>query len=249
MLRQLSCLIPALLITTMAQAAMATPPDVITVRDVLFGSTKEQVMVLRTTTDNLGQYYAEQRDVLLLVIDRATGAERQYPVYRVRASADFDRDPQGDLRVHSATPRGGVDPFALLTAANGMPLLWDGEPKPADWNTATFSDEDGTVVLRFADEETASIPMVAILRHFDATLLRTAEVLGDYSRIAPVSTADLLEGRAQICNSASARRIDDRSGAPVLGLLRVNCELEEGGGEVSLLVPVKMDAKTGEEAE
>lgn len=239
--------LPALMALTIAGPAAATPPDMLGVHDVLFGSAPGQVMVLRTTRDNLGQYYAEQRDVVLITIDRATGAEQQQPVYRMRAEADFDTDPQGDLRVHRAMALpDAVDPFALLSAAQGAPLLGDGEPVAGGWHTGTIQDIDGIMVVHFEDGRTARAPMAHLLRKMDATLLRTAGVLGDYSRIAPVSTADLLAGRTQICTSINARRIDDRSGTPALAMLRVDCEQEEGGAEISLLVPLMMDAIPGD---
>ncbi|MFC4256255.1 hypothetical protein GRI97_11000 [Altererythrobacter xixiisoli] len=226
----------------MAHPAAATPPDMLTVRDVLFGSTPNQVMVLRTTQDNLGQYYAEQRDTILIVIDRATGREQQYPVYRMRSEADFDIDPMGDRRIARAVPlANAVDPFALLTAAGGMPLIGDGDPPAEGWNTGTAADVDGVMVLTFADGRTARAPMAAILQQMDATLQTTAGVLGDYSRIAPIGTADLLSGRTHACRPISARRIDDRSGTAATAILRVDCE-EDGDAGISLLTVLTMDS-------
>lgn len=72
--------------------ASATPPDIIDVRDEIFGISQTQVLLLRTTFDNPGPHIAGRNDVLLVSVDIATGERTLWPVYRIYRGPD----PQSD---------------------------------------------------------------------------------------------------------------------------------------------------------
>ena len=81
-----------------ATMAQATPPDMIHIEDELFGFSPDHVYLLRKSHDNLGLYSAYVRNVALVAIDRHTGDEQIWPVWRIRSVPDQDKDPHKSTR-------------------------------------------------------------------------------------------------------------------------------------------------------
>lgn len=221
-----------------APAALATPPDIIDVRDELFGVSSCCVLTLRMTNDNLGVYDVIQRDVALIVTDRESQEETLYPVYRVRGRSDPDRD-DGALAYTAAALPDSVDPFALLSGMNGAALsVGDGflsavGPVGRDGDWLTIAVEGGRVRVRMED----------VLRRAEGSMSGLAAIVGDYDRPAPVATADLLEGRlgdGADCDFPEAWRLHDRTGGAPVILLRVECGPDWEG--TSILTPLAVSS-------
>lgn len=223
---------------SIGQMAAATPPDMISVRDELFGIAPGSIVLMRTTDDNLGLYDAEHHDSVLVVVDRETGQETLWPVYRVRRTADLNRDATGILQtaVGEVLP-GAVNPYEKLRILHGI-------PKPALYKTTSDQGEvvvqGGMLTIRYDDGVVIEAQISGILGQLEASLDRLAETVGDYPRFAPISTTDLLKGRLyapQVCDFTEPFSYDDKSGHETIRLLRATCTDE---GEVtSILVQLR----------
>ncbi|MFV0475613.1 MAG: hypothetical protein ACK5MQ_15610 [Pikeienuella sp.] len=228
----------ALSIVAMGQGASATPPDIIDVRDELFGVSACCVLLLRETDDNLGVYDAFQKDTLLVSIDRESGETTQKPVYRAMGRADYERDELGEIRLYSGeTLPGSVEPFAALAGMSGA---------PARAGAGAVHDEAGPVregdglSMSFRDGPAVRASVSALMRRFQAALDETVKIVGDYERLATIPTRELFAGLARDpagCRFDRAYRLDDRVGAPII-LLRAICGEETGEGIASLLLPL-----------
>lgn len=218
----------AALLWAAAPAAQATPPDTLSLRDELFGVAPCCVLVMRVTSDNLGLYDGTHRDAVLVVIDRRSGEERQHPVYRITGRAGQEQ----------AVPLpGAAAPYALLGGMRGLPL------SQADGLVSAFravTREADTLVVTGEDGPPIRAGIPALLRRLEASMAGLAQVLGDYPRPAPVSTADLLEGRAgqgSACRFTGAWRVGDPASGPPAELVRVECQAE--GETTSVLLPLR----------
>lgn len=225
------------LLCLMAHATMATPPDILDVHDELFGIAKESILVLRSTRDNLGTYYTDQQDVLLVEIDRETGAETLYPVYRMRSEAGTAPDDSDLSRTRNGTlaPE-SVNPYRKLYELNGEPFWRPDFQKEESVSIKVTAD---LVRVEFDDGVVAEAERAALLGRHASALDDLAKALGEYSRIAPVTPHDLLDDAVsdpESCQFADAFRHDDLSGAQPVQLLRVTCDAY--GQVTSLLVPI-----------
>lgn len=223
------------LVCALASAASSTPPDMIDIRDELFGVAPCCVLVKPTTNDNLGLYGSIHSDVVLVSIDREGGSETLYPVYRVRSQPDLDRDANGNVMAHRAEPLpGSVEPFTLLAELNGIPVqagdyLVSG-PEP----TMRIGEMLAVPVDR---NSTLQVEIAQLMRQVAASVASLALVVGEYDRLAPITTAELLEGRFSgpfDCRFDSAWRLDDRSGTAPTTMLRADCDND--GEFTSILV-------------
>jgi hypothetical protein len=216
----------SLVMGLLCTAARATPPDTLSLRDDLFGIAPCCVLVMRVTNDNLGLYDATHRDAVLVVIDRQSGEERQYPVYRITG-----REAQTQV----VPLPGAVDSFALLGSMGGLPL------SQADGLVSAFRSvtRDGDrLAVEGEDGPPISAEVSTLLRRLEASMAGLARVLGDYQRPAPVSTADLLQARAgAACDFTAAWRVDDQQGGAPARLVRVECRND---GEItSVILPLR----------
>lgn len=224
----------------LAAPAAATPPDMVGLRDELFGVSAEYVFLLRYVFDNHGVYESEQRDLLLVALNRRTRTETIWPVYRARHGADYERgnDLGRPYRIDPITVEGQVDPFAKLREMQGMPIgpAWmrDSTParvEPGD-RMVTLTDEAGR---RFGQD-------IAALRQARATALTaTADAIGDYPRMNQTTIHDLLgtlDEWQQDCIYTDGYRFSSELGAAPTAMLRVTCTDGEDGQEWSLLMLV-----------
>lgn len=215
-----------------AAPASATPPDVIDVRDEVFGITPGQVLVLRSTRDNLGLYEAEHRDVFLVAIDRASGKETLHPVYRAQTGPgeQADRPP----RTQGSRLPGSVDPFEVLRKAGGIAR------DRSEWRTGpSASLRADAVSIAFQDGATVQLKLAPLLRRVSSSLDELAGAIGDYSRLAPISTRDLLAGQtfdAAACDFQEPMHYLGLDRTPAVRLMRVTCGAEEQSASLLVLV-------------
>lgn len=219
-----------------AHSASATPPDIVDVRDELFGISRSSLFLLRTTCDNLGLHTSEHRDVVLVAIERSTGKESLWPVYRARNVPD--EGARGDAqKTVVRMPANAVDPYAKLREAEGYPV---GPGDGFDAARMSVKIEGGILTMSDADGEIARREVASILADVTASLDRLADAIGDYERLAPIRTRDLIGGQtfqAEQCKASDPFAYDDRSGAPPVRIVRLTCQ-EEEGQTTSLLMPI-----------
>ncbi len=212
-----------------ATMAQATPPDMIHIEDELFGFSPNHVYLLRKSHDNLGLYSAYVRNVALVAIDRHTGDEQIWPVWRIRSVPDQDKDPDGIVsKVTDETPPGAVDPIQILREAGGIPAI--GIPPvgsmyliaaPNNGNDfamlGAFDLDDGTHFAPDQDALTAGV---------SAALDRFAAMMGDYDRFGPLETSDLLAGTgftSADCLYAASSILPAGAETPPANLVQVFC--------------------------
>lgn len=214
-------------LSAIAPAALATPPDLINVRDEVFGVSSCCLLTLRTTSDNLGIYDGVHRDVVLVVTDRESLEETQYPVYRVRGRIDHD---SVDLAYvyKAARPPEAVDPFAVLSSLDGGP-----QSSADNFLSAAgpVGRADDRLTIPIKGDGQISVEVEDILQRAEESINGLAAVVGDYERLAPVETGELLAGRigdGADCDFPEAWLLGHRTdGAPV-ALLRMYCDSMEG---------------------
>ncbi len=221
--------------------AAATPPDVINLRNELFGISTSHVFVLRSTQDNLGLHIADRSDTLLVALDLATGAETLWPVYSVsRGPADSDTSGEtSEVVMHG--PKDSVNPFAILTEYQAVPI-------EAAFDLG-FVGQPLDLTLT-EDSLTLTYPETGAVYRLDGATLqsgltgsvnRVADTIEDYDRFAPVSTRSLLVDRSYDradCTASDPRQISALIETPPVQLVRVTCTDEDGLDETSFFVVV-----------
>lgn len=218
--------------------ALATPPDIINVRDEFFGVSESSIFVLRITYDNLGLHDSAQRDVVLVALDRRTQEETSWPVYRARSAPDYEQDEAGATsRIDRLALPDAVDPFEMLGELGGMPV----GAKDMGYHVAAEPEMRGdAVVIAYDDGAEFRSDMGTLLQGVTVSLNALAERLGDYDRMAPVHTRDLLGDlafRSDECRISDPHRFNIPWGtAPTLAA-RLTCDDNEGQF-ISLLVLV-----------
>ena len=219
--------------------AQATPPDIVNIGDELFALGKDAVLVLRRSRDNLGLYNAEVDSTALVAIDRQSGAERIWPVYRTRRLPDYEADASGmRMQVLPEAIAGAVNPYDILHELQARPLSWPGDFDPTP---GALHEQDGMVSVSYGDDLTYRRPLQEMLDSLAASQAALAQDIPDYTRFGPLGLGDLLSGRqftAAQCSIADPTRLDDRSGAPPVVLVRFRCEEESDGPSSALLLPL-----------
>ncbi|MFV0409174.1 MAG: hypothetical protein ACK5LJ_05600 [Paracoccus sp. (in: a-proteobacteria)] len=222
-----------------APAAQATPPDEISLRDELFGISRNRVFVLRSSHDNLGAYDAETRNIALIAIDRQTGAEQEIrPVYRTSRFPDYGGDPDGlMMKLKAPALPGAVDPYAILRAAEGHPVI--GRIGMSDASPPSSNPE---LLLPFDDGKHVFIRNPEMLKSRLVPMLnRFADTMGEYPRPGPLSARDFLtgpEGDKAHCFLDGGVIIDDDAAAVPVNLIRADCTMDEVVfGSFLMLVP------------
>ena len=223
--------------TVIAGLALATPPDMVDVRDELMGLAQESMIILRTTRDNLGVYDAEQRDIVLVETDWATGKETLHPVYRYRSEPDGAGEG-GTMspKVTGSVPADGVNPYMFLRERDGAPFLGV-DDRAVD--LGSIETTDSLITIRFSEAPETQIAVTDLLERFSASLDNLADMLGDYPRLAPVTPRDLIGGLTYdpaTCQFSDAMRYMDDRGEPAQ-FIRVSCDTD--GQLASLLVPLR----------
>lgn len=104
--------------------AMATPPQIVGVREQPIGVNETHLFVLRILNDNLGRHQTTQTDVVLIARNRATNADDQHwPVMRVLDHGMDYAFEEFENRVDPVPFGKKVNPYAVLLWRNARPLL------------------------------------------------------------------------------------------------------------------------------
>lgn len=220
---------------TVGQLALATPPDIADVRDEFLGLSGDNIFIIRSTRDNLGVYDAEQRDVVLVLIDRTTGQETLLPVYSSRTSTNEPTQQNAPMSKSTTAilPKGAVNPYATLQEQSGTALSL------AETESGKISESGDAVEVRFSDEPAVKLSKAKLLTQASANLDQLAAQIGDYPRLAPLTLKDLIAGQdfsGAECSFDQPVSIQDFRGKPPARLLRVSCDSE--GQILSMLLPV-----------
>ena len=133
---------------------------------------------------------------------------------------------------------GAVNPYDILQELRARPLSWQGD---FDLPPGALHEQDGMVSVSYGDGQTYRRPLQEMLDSLAASQAALAQDIPDYTRFGPLGLGDLLSGRqftvAQ-CSIADPTRLDDRSGAPPVVLVRFRCEEESDGQSSALLLPL-----------
>lgn len=138
----------------------ASPPQVVGVRDVLFGANDTHILLIRTTGDNLGRYQPTQNDILLIARNRETNVDDQvWPIARTLDHGVDFADYGLDQRVETLPLGGRVDPFDILLETGARPMLGSTPMSAAELGvelgageaSISLEEEDTVHRLTFAD--------------------------------------------------------------------------------------------------
>ena len=230
----------ALALLIVAPAA-ATPPDIVDLHDELFGIGLEEVLVLRTVTDNMGLHAIGLSTVFLAAIDGATGEETLWPLYRARFAPDHDRDPTGNTMGIETWPlTDPADPFAILTERKVVPagtagLLW-----PQAGTVTVTLDAEGLSVSH-DDGASFHLPAPQLAEILERTTGQLAELAQPYSRPNTLTLADLLAGRdiaPDGCTASEDALLRFPAQTAPIQLVRITCGDPEEDFTLSRLVVV-----------
>jgi hypothetical protein len=138
-----SVALPALL----AGASGATPPQTVSVDDVLFAATDSHLYLLRSLEDNMGKYGIVQTDVLLIARNRATNTDDEvWPVARSTDYGAYFADNGIDARVERLPLEGAVNPFEMVASRDARLMVGRSVDGPLP-EGISVSDQDGGVTL------------------------------------------------------------------------------------------------------
>lgn len=219
------------LVAGWATQVRATPPDVISLRDMPFGLSPDRLFLMRTTFDNLGLYVTGRNDVLLVAVEIATGAEEIWPVFAVTRS--LDATGQSETTKVDRGPD-AVDPYAVLASFDGVP--WTAVAVTPDAVDLQFGPE--TLSARYEDGKRFGVDTGAVLNAMTASVDRVAGAMVAYDRFAPIDTADLLRGRSfdpAFCVPSDPILVRTTIWGGLLQLTRLTCTAD-GIEATSLLV-------------
>jgi hypothetical protein len=137
------------LAVSVAGMAQATPPQVVSVRDILLGANETHIFLLRSLDDNMGGYTQTQTDLLLVARNRGTNRDDDiWPVARgIEFSPFEDAPPEG--RAQSITLDGAVNPFDILSTKGAWLLTGVTYPARATRILSAEPDQPG-VTMEFA---------------------------------------------------------------------------------------------------
>ncbi len=231
----------ALTIALPALPAVATPPDIIEVRDEIFGISASYVFLLRSTRDNLGLYTSDRSDTLLVALEVATGVETLWPVYSVYRGQP-ESDPSGETTaVFVTSGKDSVNPFEILAKYQAVPVAgaWDHSRSELPPRLALT---DGELTMTYPESGAVyRLDGPTLQSGLTASINRLANMIEDYERVAPITTRSLLADRSYVsadCAVSEPRRISALIEATPVQLARVTCTEQDGLDETSLFVIV-----------
>ncbi|MGL5010300.1 MAG: hypothetical protein ACRC6I_10480 [Paracoccaceae bacterium] len=174
-------MIVVMLVACLAGMARATPPQVVSVTDSLFGLSQTHIFLLRNLEDNMGRYGMAQTDVLLIARNRMTNVDDE--IWPVARSIFYDADIAGDgaaMKVEALPVAGLVNPFDIVAAKGARLMLGTraGAVTPPD---GTVMIEDAAVVLADLNtDQTFRLDYGQIDERITASLNATRDALPAY---------------------------------------------------------------------
>jgi hypothetical protein len=173
-------LFTAALIALLASPASATPPQVVSVTDVLLGANETHLFLLRQTDDNMGRYQPLQSDVLLVARNRSTNLDEEiWPVSRSIDSGPEFADEGNKERLEVLALEGAVNPFDILAAKKAAPMLGR-IPRAADELGASTAIKDDALVIDDSNSGTYRIGFAEITEKLKGNLNHSRDVLPAY---------------------------------------------------------------------
>lgn len=188
--------ITLLLIST---RAFATPPDIITIRDELFGMSETHVFIMRTTSDNHGLHETGSNDVLFMAIDIEARAERMWHLYYVKRMSDYANDQDGRSEVvTSQLSEELVNPFVILDEYGGVTTDMIYEAARYDFNgnavdeEVTFGMDDDYLWINYESGETYKTPSDFVKEIITESLWNTTDAVQEYDRFGQLTHKDIM---------------------------------------------------------
>lgn len=221
MFRRTPCLLAAVLA---AGTAQATPPDVLGIRDELFGVSAAEVFLIRTTSDNLGLHIAGMSDVFLVAKDIATGEDTAiWPVYRSLRTLGDRPDAIGEIVLVLPQER-AVNPYDILGAHGGRPASAREDPASADLTSGdlTVTGSDGPRAL----------PTARMLELIARSVALTSDAIQPYppdvtpgggTTLSPQERLDGIAYGPQECDVLDRTSVSMTYETPVIELVRIHC--------------------------
>ncbi len=214
----------------MASQVVATPPQTVSVNDALLGANDTHVFLLRSTSDNMGSYFREQTDILLIARNRATNADDEvWPVARsIDHGVEFAENGL-PARVEALPLDGAVNPFDILISKNAR-LISGRADRPADDLHPTFLQNNNGVGLAADDtDESHSLAYAEIGTALTESLNKSREAVPPYFVEGPEPLYDIRFDPAADCDFGGfATTVEVRNGAVELEwLIKVACENDE----------------------
>jgi hypothetical protein len=137
----------AIFLTCAVGAAHATPPQVVSVEDILLGANDTHIFLLRSLDDNMGGYVQTQTDILLVARNRSTNADDEiWPVARSIANSPFE-DASSEGRVQAIALDGAVNPFDVLAERGAELMVGRSQDARSFADIAITADGDRLVVV------------------------------------------------------------------------------------------------------
>ncbi|WP_216654874.1 hypothetical protein [Pseudogemmobacter hezensis] len=236
MLKQ-SFLAAVLALPVATSPVMATPPDMVEVRDVFFGAGLDEVFVLRSVADNLGSHVSSVSTVFLVAIDTTSGEETLWPVHRSRLQPDESPDSGRKVLEILTDPLAGArNPFDILTERQAMPSgasAFYASPwsRPLDLSGQGTGLEDTSGNFYF-------LGSYQLFAGLGAAMDRLVGEMEPYGRPGVLGTGDLLGDpgfSGQDCIAEDPMLIRFPADVSPIALMRVTCGDLEDGVRVSLL--------------
>lgn len=226
-----------------ALPARATPPDVLTLHDTLFGVSDTHVFLLRTTEDNMGRYIPGLSDIYLVAKNAQTGKdETLWPVTRtMRDSRENTLTGKTENVLVQYSMEGRVNPYAILAEEGGRPV-------PPTLDRPEFNSKvELTDALVIGGERPVRLEGDALIAQLYGAINKTAASLVEYpgggdARLAPVTARELLEDPSYTLENcaveglANVSRTDDD---PTFRLALLRCEDEMDHVTLFVVIPPK----------
>jgi hypothetical protein len=196
----------------LAGPASATPPQSVTVDDVLFGGTPTHILLLRNIEDNMGLHSVTQTDIVLIARNRLTNADDMIlPVARSIDYGPYFAEDGLENRVEVLPLQGAVDPFGVLNAESGWPMVGWSLDQGKDEGFTSTSDNDGFVVTSENSAQTYRLDFDDLGRHMTESIAANRSALPAY--FAEAGNDVLQEVRfdhAKNCRLMGVRELYDR---------------------------------------
>lgn len=226
--------IPAILILALCTyaPARATPPDMISLSDTIFGVSDTHLFVLRETQDNLGAYTYGMLDIYLVAKNLETHQDEMiWPVSRwIGSNVGEDSTPQ----ILHFPLTNAVNPYDILAEQNALPVTI-GFQEP-DEDTSLTSES----LLVMGHSITADETLDQILRSTNIVLDAFQPYPeGNYQRMTSLFPKDILDTqflKLSHCAVDGMQLLNPIYRMKHIYLARIFCEDDEDPQPKSLII-------------
>lgn len=225
-----------------AQPVLATPPDVIDIREEPFAISETHIFLTRTTSDNLGLYESRRIESFLVAIDLETGAEEVWVLDLLHRTSVYSED--GAFQGYSNRRDDGFEaanPYALLIGRSAVPWLALSREGGANEQGRIVSDRAG-ITVSYDHGGVYYIGFDAWVQRLDTLGVSAAESTSNYRRMSTLETRQLYNERRIAPDSCEPDRVLDYWGLdrPAQNrFVRIVCDTGDDEGRTSLIVQLK----------